>query len=67
MSEVAAPGWARLTGLDLGRGGGPSRGAEKAEKRKISPSSGLAGGFAESPETFGKPPHGEYVMSCQID
>jgi hypothetical protein len=40
---------------------------EKAEKRKISSRALSTGGFAESLETFGKPPHGGYAMSCQID
>jgi hypothetical protein len=67
MSCLAAPGWARLTGLNLGRVAGPSRGSKKAEKRKISHGAGGAKGFAAAARTFGKPPHGGCAISGQID
>jgi hypothetical protein len=67
MSDVAAPGWARLTRRDLGRPGAPSRGGELAEKRKISCRREQAEGFAERAKTFGKPAYGGCAMSCQID
>jgi hypothetical protein len=67
MSDVAAPGWARLTALHLGSRMAPSRGWKKAEKRKISSARGGAKGFAAWAKTFGKPAPGGYAMSCQID
>jgi hypothetical protein len=67
MSAVAAPGWARLTDPDLGSDGGPSRGVEKAEKRKISCRAGGTEGFAGLAKTFRKPAYGGYAMSCQIE
>jgi hypothetical protein len=35
MSDVAAPGWARLTGPDLGRALAASRGDEKTQAEEI--------------------------------
>src|SRR6185436_6664193 len=67
MSDVAAPGWARLTGRDLGSLPAPSRGSKKAERRKISCIPPGAKGFAVSPKTFGKPAPGGCAMSGQIE
>jgi hypothetical protein len=53
------------TGFREGRR--PFKGVKKGGKRKISSACHAAKGFAESPDTFGKPPHGGYAMSCQIN
>jgi hypothetical protein len=67
MSDVAAPGWARLTGLNLGRVVRPSRGSKRAEKRNILPRSTPAKGFAVSAKTFGKPAHRFHAKNRQIE
>src|SRR5436190_13195650 len=67
MSCLAAPGWARLTGQELGGRGGPSRGSRTAQKRKISFAEEGAKGFAALARTFGKPAYGGCAMSCQIN
>src|SRR6188472_723432 len=67
MSDVAAPGWARLTGRDLGSVGRASRGAKKSERRKILSRSPLAAGFATRGKTFRKCPHGLCAMSRQFE
>ena len=67
MSEVAAPGWARLTKRNLGSLRAPSRGSKKTQKRKILFLSSPAKGFAVRGKTFRKPAHGFCAMSCQIE
>ena len=66
MSDVAAPGWARLTTGEIGRALGASRGSKTPDQRKISCLPPRAKDFAPGPKTFGNSRSGGRGKKAQI-
>ena len=66
MFDAARPGMGTGDSTDLGSLSGPSRGAEKGRRGKISTTAPLAEGFAAGRETFGNSSRGGRAKHRQI-